>query len=391
MKSIALACVLTFSAAVASNAAGTFRAFGKWQVACDNVGHCAAFGISGEDVGEPRGGLRITRDAGYEGKISVRMDGVDAAEKETVYIDGKPHMNESRQSGGRGASENDPSLALIARMLDGRAFALKEPSQPQDQIALAGLKAALLYIDDKQGRVGARNAFVARGDKMVARKAAPYPVVRAARTVDRAGKAPDMSDAAGKKVMAHYRRHADRKICDIGMEPGEAGDKPGEWYGLGRTLMLAEVSCWRAAYQAGSVFYLYDGPDRDRDDCRFRQWRALVPSQGARRWWLRRAEGLAVGRGGIPPDRPWPQTALRVFGCRVSAARRAGPAARRHISGDGFRIGRRRLLTGCGEPRRHFDFTCPVQGSRMIGREASPCRESDPVTVLSSRTEREIW
>ena len=258
MKSIALACVLTFSAAVGSNAAGTFRAFGKWQVACDNVGHCAAFGISGEDVGEPRGGLRITRDAGYEGKITVRMDGVDAAEEETVYIDGKPHMNESRQSGGRGASENDPSLALIARMLDGRAFALKEPSQPQDQIALAGLKAALLYIDDKQGRVGARNAFVARGDKMVARKAAPYPVVRAARTVDRAGKAPDMSDAAGKKVMAHYRRHADRKICDIGMEPGEAGDKPGEWYGLGRTLMLAEVYCWRAAYQAGSVFYLYD-------------------------------------------------------------------------------------------------------------------------------------
>lgn len=265
MKLLLLASALSLATAWPAVAAGTLREFGKWRVACDNAGHCAAFGTPSEDPAEPRAGLRISRDSGHDARIRISFDGKDPLAKETVWLGAKPFSNRAAKSGSQAASGNEAALALVSGMLDATTFALAEKPDPDETISLTGLKAALLYIDDVQGRVGSRNAFVARGDKSAARKFAGYPLVKAARLpgadpADAADPAAgnNPSSAGDKAVMQFHQRRADKKVCHVDMNGEDGERKPGDWHPLGPSLMLAEVYCWRAAYQTGSVYYLYD-------------------------------------------------------------------------------------------------------------------------------------
>lgn len=280
---------------LAAEAAG-YREFGKWSVGCDNSLACSAFGISDKDRGGERWGLRIDRAPGYEGKIRLRFNGKDISDEEHILIDGKMAMIESPASMGAASLPQEPLLGVVNRLLNAATMTVPGEEKDGEVISLTGLKAALLYMDERQGRIGSLNAFVAKGDKKVATPPRAYPIIKAT-------KVPKSESAAGvtisakvsTAVMAHYRATTNRKICDVGVEP-TSRETPTA-YPLGKGLLLMEVSCWRAAYQAGSVFYLYDSA---RGTLRDAPFETLDIKTGALRIGKNDSvSGADVGDGGI--------------------------------------------------------------------------------------------
>ena len=237
-------------------AGGVYREFGRWSVGCDNIGNCAAFGMPSEDFGEPRTGMRIERGAGQDARISVRLGGEDIAEAESVVVDGKLHLIESRQSLGAGESLNLPVLSLLKRLQDAETVALAEDAPKSETISLKGLKAALLFIDENQGRVGMRDALVARGDGQGSKRQRLLPLVRAVNVPEvKSSAGIEIPEAVAKATIARYRATA-RQTCTRGFEDNDFGTPVGFPLGGGR--LLLEMYCWSAAYQAGSVFFIYD-------------------------------------------------------------------------------------------------------------------------------------
>ncbi len=249
-------CAFLAFASLSPASAGTYREFGKWAVGCDNARACAAFGISEAERAGERHGLRIAREPGEAGKLRIAFNRKDVAKMEHVVIDGAKRPIAPAEPGTASSSERS-MLALVDSLLNASTMTGPDGGTDAEIVSLKGLKAALLYIDEQQGRIGSRNAFVAKGDKATARRPGDYPVVRAVQVSDveekrRAALSPQVQ----KRIMAYHRRTTDRKNCDIGFEPGdEASPEP---HPLQPGLTLMEVYCWRAAYQAGSVFYLYD-------------------------------------------------------------------------------------------------------------------------------------
>jgi hypothetical protein len=265
-----LACALVALPTFALAQAGTYREFGTWTVACDNGLACAAFGTSEADRGGRRYGLRISRAAGYAGKIRIAFNGKSIDDEEHILVDGKIFPIESRQSMGAGSLPDEPMLGVVRSLLNATKMTMPGEEKAGETVSLAGLKAALLFMDERQGRSGGRNAFVSRGDSRSATPPPAYPIVRAAAAPDTGGKSsPDAAGAVARRVMAHHRRSADARICDIGTEPGSRESPVAHPLGKGLTLM--EVYCWRAAYQAGSVFYLHDAARGAVADARFEQ------------------------------------------------------------------------------------------------------------------------
>lgn len=240
---------------VAAQATG-YREFGKWSIACDNSLACSAFGISDKDKGGERWGLRIDRAPGYDGKIRIRFNGKDISDEEHILIDGKMAMIESPASMGAASLPQEPLLGVINRLLNAATMTMPGEEKDGEIISLTGLKAALLYMDEQQGRIGARNAFVSKGEKKSAMPPRAYPIVKAVKVPESGSTGVPIAPKIGKAVMAHYRATTNRKICDLGLEP--ASQETPTAYPLDKALLLMEVYCWRAAYQAGSVFYLFD-------------------------------------------------------------------------------------------------------------------------------------
>lgn len=240
---------------MAAEAAG-YREFGKWSVGCDNSLACSAFGISDKDGGGERWGLRIDRAPGFAGKIALRFNGKDISDKDRILIDGKMATSETPASQGGASLPQAPLLGLVNRLLNAATMTLPGEEKDGEIISLTGLKAALLYMDEQQGRIGARNAFVSKGEKKSATPPRAYPIIKAVKVSKSSAAGVTIAPKIGNAVMAHYRATTNRDVCDLDLEP-TSQEKPTA-YPLGKGLLLMEVYCWRAAYQAGSVFYLYD-------------------------------------------------------------------------------------------------------------------------------------
>lgn len=277
----------------AAEAAG-YREFGKWSVGCDNSLACSAFGISDKDGGGERWGLRIDRAPGYEGKIRLRFNSKDIADGGHILIDGKKAVIEA--SAGAASLPQEPLLGVVNRLLNAATMTIPGEEKDGEIISLTGLKAALLYMDEQQGRIGALNAFVSKGEKKSATPPRAYPIIQAVKVAKNESAAGvTISAKVSKAVMAHYRATTNRKICDLGLDTGS--EETPTAYPLGKGLLLMEVSCWRAAYQAGSAFYLYDSA---RGTVRDAPFETLDTRTGALKIGRNESvSGAGVGGGGI--------------------------------------------------------------------------------------------
>lgn len=151
-------------------AAPVQQEFSDWQVTCNNQNFCTA-----RNVGIHHGlVMSLTRSAGAHNDSTLRIElgGPEnvlpkiAAIAPRLKLDGVALKwpGEHWQITPWLISTNDsPTLnAFLQHIQDGQALTL---DQGRQTVSLAGLKAALLFIDDQQKRVGSETAWIGKGDE----------------------------------------------------------------------------------------------------------------------------------------------------------------------------------------------------------------------------------
>jgi hypothetical protein len=164
------------------------REFRDWRAACDNGNRCVAWG------GSDSGWIRIAIDAGPEAVAVVSAgswslgDVGKAPDSLSLRIDGRDY---ALRPGPRDAANAQASAErtgqILAALPAARTLALASGAQTAD-LPASGVSAALLWIDERQGRLGTTTALLRRGDR-------PASAVPAGPALPRVTPAPAMSQA----------------------------------------------------------------------------------------------------------------------------------------------------------------------------------------------------
>ena len=179
------------------------RKFRDWLVVCDNGDTCSAFGPAAD--GATGGWVRVTLDAGPDARPQVHAGLVDRAagpEGLTLVVDGR-RLALTMDGDSLGHMSNTGPEVILA-LSQARRLGLGE------DIALSpkGAAAALLWIDERQGRLGTTTALVRRGAK-------PASTVPAAPPLPRPTPAPAVAqtDLPPPVLPAAFEARADVKQC----------------------------------------------------------------------------------------------------------------------------------------------------------------------------------
>ncbi len=154
-----------------------YRSFKDWEVGCDNTRRCTVIGLQPEDYADIIAFLRIERAAGGDAVAAIRAvlskEGLAPGDPVTLTIDGAPMT-------GVASRRTIDSLETEQRLSDdqarrersgavGRGHAVRQAAAACDkdgaraEVSLDGAVAALLFIDDVQGRLDTVNALIRRG------------------------------------------------------------------------------------------------------------------------------------------------------------------------------------------------------------------------------------
>lgn len=169
-------------------AAPVQQAFSDWQVTCNNQNFCTT-----RNTGNHHGlVMSLTRSAGAHNDSTLRIE-LGGPENLLPKIPAiatrlKLESEELKFAGPHWQitpwliSTNDsPTInAFLQHIQDGQALTL---AQGRQVISLSGLKAALLFIDDRQKRVGSETAWIGKGDDPPL-SVPPAPALKTVKKVD---------------------------------------------------------------------------------------------------------------------------------------------------------------------------------------------------------------
>lgn len=168
------------------------KQFRDWSATCGNDGTCWAFGFAPEFAA---GWVRITLAPGPDAQPQILFgywpDGdAKGPGQIALTIDGRAYPAALSDEGEAEApiGEIRPNArAAIDAMAQGKVMTIRGAST-QD-VSLHGAAAALLWIDEKQGRLDTTTALIRRGDRPASTVpvAPPLPTVTRAPAVDQAG------------------------------------------------------------------------------------------------------------------------------------------------------------------------------------------------------------
>ena len=242
--------------------AGLHFSFGDWEVACDNTRTCRMAGYH-EGYDGPEVSILLTRKGGPGAAVTGRLRlGSESAPKRPpagarlqMRIDGKPlgTVNLPPDDGSSDLSTEQVS-ALVAALSRTTTIEWVLGNQ-RWRLSDKGAAAVMLKMDDVQGRVGTPGALLRRGtaaeDRVPPAVPAPVihiPVLPKAQAAERV--AADVEKALRPALRAVLK---DKDECPLMMEsPAE----PVTLYRLSGGKALATTGCWRAAYNAGSAFWV---------------------------------------------------------------------------------------------------------------------------------------
>lgn len=321
-----------------------YREFRDWQIACDNTGRCEARGFSREDSPDAIAVIRVTREAGPDGALVVSLESEGTLDRADVRIVGG-----AAKRGGLGAGAwtggGDQALVLrdpagAAAFLNGLRNADRLSLGKAGTVSLDGMTAALLAMDDAQGRVGTTTALVRPGNKPAsavpaARPLPAMPVVPPA--------PPAISDAAASRIAAGVRAAQKDLLSASGcLSPDTPHDQV---VPLTATEALVMLHCGLGAYQSG--YLLFRTPQQDPGAARH-----LVLSTPKAGW----AGDIDDSSGTlIDPDYD-PATGTLMSAGRGRGIGDCGSSARWVFDGKDFRIARYGFQDSC----RGFPGDWPV-------------------------------
>lgn len=245
----------------AAAAADEPRTFRDWMAGCDNVRTCAALSLPPE-AAETIAYLRLERPAGPDGAprllLRLRGDWKKPPAALQFRLDGAAFP----ASGGPLPATTDGDVITVtfsakdtAALIEAARKATKlTASAPavSGSISLAGSVAAMLWIDEQQGRLGTTTALIRKGEKTGAAPAPALPLVAATPV-------PPMLDMkAAKQQAARLRAEMKKRSPDACEDDGADGDSA---WSLGDKRVLVALSCSRGAYNFSSSFFIM--PEND--------------------------------------------------------------------------------------------------------------------------------
>ncbi|TKC80182.1 DUF1176 domain-containing protein [Trinickia terrae] len=268
---MSMLCAASSSLALAAPKAdpSILRDFKSWEVACDNVKRCAVEGVNGDDP-DPEKDVVVWlwRDAGPDGRMQLEIAAEKPVGADQMRFDGhafgtdpskwKTWRPEHAQSYGSRLGTDDASViaAWVNAARDARTISFGDPAAAgARKLPLAGLSAALLAVDDVQGRVGTvtawRRAGAAPASSVPA--ALPLPVVRPAAPV------PEMSKAEQQRLIdATFKKfRADVKRCYVGDddEPLKAAPQGSAAAALSASEAVVTLGCADTSYNDTTLWY----------------------------------------------------------------------------------------------------------------------------------------
>jgi len=232
------------------------RSFRDWQAVCDNGGDCFAF--TGGDIGA-FAFVRIHMPAGPDAEpgVAVGAWGWGEALQFSLVVDGVPRPLDrapASEWAGVGELRGAPAREMITAMAAGRSMDLSIDGQGDD-LSLSGVSAALLWIDERQGRLRTTTALLRQGPRP-ASEVPPAPElpeiqIRPA-TISQFGgdHPPPLPDsvAARPEIAA----------CRDGWEEPDADSYEPLHAELAPTTQLWGAQCFTAAYNTGHILFLTD-------------------------------------------------------------------------------------------------------------------------------------
>lgn len=182
MKHIIHAATLAAASAFA-HAAPHAATYQNWTIGCDNTNHCEAVGYHEETDSALPVALSLARDAGPNAPViatlTVSGDNPAAIPSVSISVNG---LNMDRLPVEK-PWPNAHTNAIVPRLLNADA-AIFSSGKLSWRLSLAGIKAALLKMDEVQGRLNTPGALVRKGTKPEhsVPAALPMPILKSAGT-----------------------------------------------------------------------------------------------------------------------------------------------------------------------------------------------------------------
>ncbi len=204
----------------AANAANpSYDRYKSWLVACDNGLTCEAKGFANDIISRPD--LRFIRTAGPDATIEVAVNVPFPVDLGDFRVDGKPlHFGSSwklsRDEDLTTISAKDP-VAVKELLSSLRNDSQIEVGDDKLAIPLDGMIAALLHIDDRQGRVDGVTALIKTGGARLERSGGACPAGRhppqdRCHVIGWGGTAPDRAGKDFQQTSFRERRMRSRGI-----------------------------------------------------------------------------------------------------------------------------------------------------------------------------------
>ena len=263
-KSLTLLAALPL-AALAFDDNGSYFEHKDWEIACDNTGTCRAAGYQAGDEAQAIS-LLLVRDAGADAAVSgeIAVTDLNWDDKAPQPLKGSLYRND-KNLGEITLSGDD--VAPKARLSPVQSEAVSKAVIGSDKITFRtdkttwtlsneGATAVLLKMDDYQGRVGTPSALVKRGsDKKTIPAPAAKPVIHAAAVPDTPPRVLKAGDAEYSALRHLFAEKAGDECPDISESENNI-----TLYPLDSSRILAETSCWAAAYNSAN-YYAILSPD----------------------------------------------------------------------------------------------------------------------------------
>ncbi|MFD1803820.1 DUF1176 domain-containing protein [Mixta tenebrionis] len=226
------------------------RMFREWQVTCNNLNDC--------DVRNADENMRIVirHQAGPNGEATLDIMSFDADKAQGIWLDGKrwqhaialSDADENNDYASAHSNTLDDIQALIAAAKN--AMTLSLASDNEVTASLSGLNAALLFVDDRQGRLNNQTALLKTGD-IPAVNVPPRPSAVSPIPVP---SAPPLNNAPAliKAVINSQQAVLKQEEC----EPSAEDIARSEAQPLDAQRALVMVNCGMGAYQSSSVLFI---------------------------------------------------------------------------------------------------------------------------------------
>jgi hypothetical protein len=219
--------------------------FKDWAMACDNLRHCEAIAYQSEESGSAPVTMWLSRDAGPHAQVRIQFDTDDSEDAESLTL----QLGARKLTGISLRKDLSPAdtAKVLAYLLEGEAIVLTE-GRKRWQLSLSGSKAALLKMDDLQGRVGTPGALVRRGK---AAESAVLPPVAAPKV--KAVALPKTVEADQALLQPILDSIAPRE-CWEDLPDDRSPEQSITRVSATQVLVMRE--CGRGAYQGGSGIWL---------------------------------------------------------------------------------------------------------------------------------------